>query len=279
MHQHVGFESGRTRAAQICPEKLCKAICIGLQKRIETDRKGQPLTMTMDNTRQVSSKELMSVAKQVAEEYHIVEEDDNEELGAAWDDVSGAALDPTEVKQIREEEVDYVHKMQLYDKVPVEECMRATGRKPISTRWVDINKGDATNPNYRSRLVARDFNIHKRNELFAATPPLEALKLIFAMTATANKGESIMINDISRALFHATVKRDVYIQMLGPEENQGKQVRIVNRVVRWHGERGFAYEADPPARGDYIGTIKFTKCESCEYAWDQGRGDQQRRLQ
>ena len=141
MHQHVRLEAGRTRAAQIYPEKLCKAICIGLQKQIEIDSKGQFLTMTMDNVRQVSSKELMSVAKQVAEEYQIVEEDDNDELDAAWDDVSGAALDPKEVKRARREEVDYVHKMQLYDKVPVEECMRVTGRKPISTRWIDINKG------------------------------------------------------------------------------------------------------------------------------------------
>ena len=108
--------------------------------------------------------------------------------------------------------------MQLYDKVPVEECMRMTGRKPISTRWIDINKGDVSNPNYRSRLVAREINTHKRNDLFAATPPLEALKMIPAMTATANKGESIMINDISRAFFHAKVKRNVYVQL--PPEDQ-----------------------------------------------------------
>ena len=40
----------------------------------------------------------------------------------AWDDVSGAPLDPQEVRRARREEIDYVHKLNLYDKVPVEEA-------------------------------------------------------------------------------------------------------------------------------------------------------------
>ena len=218
VHQHVRFEGGRIRAAQIYPEKLRKAICTGLQKQMEIDRKGQFLTMTMDDTRDVSSKELMNVAKQMSSEYQSVEEDNQEEMEAAWDDVSGAALNPKAVKRARKEEIDYVHKMLLYDKLPVEECISMTGRSPISTRWIDINKGDASNPDYRLRLVAREMKTHKRNGSLAATHPLEALKMILAMTATANKGESIMINDISRAFSHARVKRNVYVQM--PKEDQ-----------------------------------------------------------
>ena len=60
--------------------------------------------------------------------------------------------------------------MQLYDKVPINECKRATGKMPITVRWIDINKGDNEKPNYRSRLVARELNTHKRDDLFAATP-------------------------------------------------------------------------------------------------------------
>ena len=82
---------------------------------------------------------------------------------------------------------------------------------------VDVNKGDAANPNYRSRFVAREINTYKREDLFAATPPLEALKLIFSMTATLNRGQVAMVNDIGRAFFHAKVKRDVYVQ-LAPED-------------------------------------------------------------
>ena len=65
--------------------------------------------------------------------------------------------------------------MQLYEKVPIKTCFEETGKAPITVRWIDINKGDQENPNYRSRLVAREINTYKRDDLFAATPPLEAL--------------------------------------------------------------------------------------------------------
>ena len=89
---------------------------------------------------------------------------------------------------------------------------------PIIVRWIDINKGDSQSPNYRSRIVARELNTRNRDDLFAATPPLEALKIILSMTAIANKGEVVMINDISRAFFHAKVERDVYVEL--PEEDR-----------------------------------------------------------
>ena len=57
--------------------------------------------------------------------------------------------------------------------------------------------------------------------MFATTPPFEPLKAILPMTATANKGEVVTANDISRAFFHATVERDVYVQL--PEEDMGSR--------------------------------------------------------
>ena len=125
---------------------------------------------------------------------------------------------PQAVRRARQEEIEYVKKMRLYDKVPISECRRNTGKGPISVRWIDINKGDQVNPNYRSRIVAREINTHKREDLFAAIPPLEALKIIFSFAASGNKGELLMINDISRAFFHAPAKRQVYVQL--PQEDQ-----------------------------------------------------------
>ena len=52
---------------------------------------------------------------------------------------------------------------------------------------------------------------------------MEALKLIIAMTATANKGEVIMVNDISRAFFHAKVTRDVYVQLPNEDRAPGEE--------------------------------------------------------
>ena len=39
----------------------------------------------------------------------------------AWDDVSGAGLNPKAVRQARTEDIEYVKKMNLYTKVPISE--------------------------------------------------------------------------------------------------------------------------------------------------------------
>ncbi len=55
-------------------------------------------------------------------------------------------------------------------------------------RWIDVNKGDEASPNYRSRLVAKEFKsaggVAEDDDLFAGTPPLEALKLLISDAAT-----------------------------------------------------------------------------------------------
>eukprot|EP00972_Heterocapsa_arctica_P109794 16165157-Heterocapsa_arctica.AAC.1 len=63
--------------------------------------------------------------------------------------------------------------MKVYDKVPRNECVG----KPVAVRCVDTNKGTKYDPNYRSRIVAKELEAtHPGDpaELYAATPPLEA---------------------------------------------------------------------------------------------------------
>ena len=48
----------------------------------------------------------------------------------------------------------------------------------MALRWVDRNKGDRVNPNYQSRLVAKDFKTDVRPVWYAAAPPGECLKMI-----------------------------------------------------------------------------------------------------
>ena len=71
--------------------------------------------------------------------------------------------------------------------------------------------------------MAREINTYKRDDLFVATPPVEALRMIMSMTATASKGEISMVNDISRAFFHARVIRDVYVQLPNEDTNPGEE--------------------------------------------------------
>lgn len=68
------LEGGRTRVAQVYPEKFCKAICAGLQNHNEIDKRCKSLTMRMNDTQDVKSKAPMNVARRLAKEYQTVEE-------------------------------------------------------------------------------------------------------------------------------------------------------------------------------------------------------------
>ena len=214
---HVRLESGRTKAAQEYFDELCRAICRGMIEQVDADRKGEFFIASIDKDGSATSSKLLNVQKELRSRCKIVEEEEDEPMMEAYDDVSGAQLDFKKVQIARREEVQYVREMQLYDKVPINERKQRTGKSPTTVRWIDINKGDEANPDYRSRLAVREINTYKREDLFAATPPLEALKTIFSLTVTSNKGEVVMVNDIRRAFFHAKAERDVYVQ-LAPED-------------------------------------------------------------
>ena len=124
------------------------------------------------------------------EDIMVVHRQDNG-TAVAWDDVSGNELDPKLVLIAREEEMEQFRKHKVYEKVREEVCWAVTGKGPIGTRWIDINKGDEVNPDHRSRLVAQQvkYNSSEKN-IFAATPPLEAQKLLFSMAVTEDIGYS-----------------------------------------------------------------------------------------
>ena len=74
--------------------------------------------------------------------------------------------------------------------------------------------GNDETPVYRSRLVGKEFNDGQMDGLFAATPPLEALRFLVHEAATVRAGEEmgtnvIMINDVARAFFEASATRDI----------------------------------------------------------------------
>ena len=135
---------------------------------------------------------------------------------AAWDDVTGQELDPVAVAMARTKEMDYVNKKGVWSVIPRHEAL-GRGLKIIPTRWIDVNKGDSAHPNYRSRLVAKEYNTGTQEGLFAATPPLEALRLLISHAATLKDGQSpdqvVMINDVARAFFEAPIRRTVCIEL------------------------------------------------------------------
>ena len=90
----------------------------------------------------------------------------------------GGDLDPEQVHQSREEEMNYMVKtLKMFEFGAWEDATSRTSKMPTTTKWVDLAKKDDTGKTFvRCRLVARDFKPNcerPRDELFAAMPPLD----------------------------------------------------------------------------------------------------------
>ena len=92
------------------------------------------------------------------------------------DDVSGDIIDPTLVQAARELEVEYLKRMRVYEVVPRTEIYKSGHGKAIKGRWLDINKGDSTNPDVRSRYVGKEFATGVDATLYAGLPPARGVE-------------------------------------------------------------------------------------------------------
>ena len=145
------------------------------------------------------------------------------------DDVSGGALDEAGVRAARKLEMDYFLKMGVYEYVSREEATRSGKGKIIKGRWIDINKGDSKNPDYRSRFVGKEFNTGVDSSLYAATPPLEALKLLISGAASERRrGTHMMFSDVKRAYFNAPTNREIYVEV--PREDPNWKPGLLGRL-------------------------------------------------
>ena len=113
--------------------------------------------------------------------------------------------------------------MGAYTKVDRHEAVDR-GCKIAGNTWIDVSKGDETNPEYRSSLICRELKINGRPDLFAATPLLEGLRLIVGIGAPNQEGDQrfkVPTSDVERAYFYAKSKRPLYIELL--EEDKEPQ--------------------------------------------------------
>ena len=190
-HRHVHLIGGRAKRAQLYPRAFSQAVCEGIAAEKRLHGLGLVHSPLMSVEEMSSAVEMLTGSKAAASALH--EEDE-----MAFDDQSGAVLDPKLMRAARTAEIAYFRSMNVYTKVPIAECWKMTGSEPISVRWVDINKGDTLCPNYRSRLVAREFNTSVKPEWYAATPPSETLRLMLSKLA-GDRGQKLMYADVSRA--------------------------------------------------------------------------------
>ena len=104
-------------------------------------------------------------------------------------------------------------KLQAFTKVPISQCVARTGRKPIGVLWRDINKGDRYNVNVRSRLVAKELNNKKCDDLFAGTPLVEAMRALISMAASGTTPKTLMTVDVSGAYMYAKCRSEMYVEL------------------------------------------------------------------
>ena len=160
--------------------------------------------------------------------------------GEYYDDVTGGRLCDREAAEARKKEIEYFRKMQVYVKVPKDECWQKTGKAPIKTRWIDINKGDERIRNYRSRLVGKEIKKDNRKDLFAATPPLESLRFLLSDAVTGWERKRLMFIDVSRAYFYAKARRDVYVEIPNEDWEEGDEYRCGKLRLSMYGTRDAA---------------------------------------
>ena len=122
--------------------------------------------------------------------------------GEGWhcDDNKGGWLDTELCAKARCEEVEHTRRHNMYERVPRETCLRKTGKGPIKTGWAETDKGRLT----CARGGSRRSTTHAWPELYASTPPLEALKVVLSEIATGDRKRKVVaLVDVRRAYFYA----------------------------------------------------------------------------
>ena len=113
---------------------------------------------------------------------------------AYFDEMTGERHKPDLVHKAMEEELAWVKRQGVYEKVPIAQCYDETGRRPVTLKCVHVNKGDEEYPRYRSRLVVRE--IRKKGQrvlpdhmLFSSMPPLATVKLLCSAMTSMKESE------------------------------------------------------------------------------------------
>jgi len=158
--------------------------------------------------------------------------------GTFIDDTTGSTLDQKETVKARQLEMRTFKEMDVYSYVLREEARGDKNGKVVGVRWVDVQKGLLV----RSRLVAQEFaGKDEREDIFAATPPLFATKVVISDAASRGDGgkgdRALLILDVKRAFLYGDIEDTVYIE-LPPEDPYYGQGYVGYLKKAMYGTRG-----------------------------------------
>ena len=126
-------------------------------------------------------------------------EEEQEQYVICFDDITGKELPWHAVHEARELELKHLRDLGVYEKVDEKEAVEKYGVTPVDTKRVDTDKAFEGDPmQIRSRMCAREFKSDDRPDLYAGTPPLEALKAIISIAA--NHKRNFLNHTLTRRL-------------------------------------------------------------------------------
>ena len=124
LHRHVHLiGGGQATAAAEYPVKMVRAVLRGMRRQLERDGKWSPMN-AFDAGPVPEDDERTWMARQ------------EEAYGLYWDDVNGGYLPAKEVEQARKEELNWMVKKDVFEKVPRSEF----SGKLLTMKWVDTRK-------------------------------------------------------------------------------------------------------------------------------------------
>ena len=147
-------------------------------------------------------------------EKHTMLGEEQEQDDMCFYDITSKELPWHAVREARELELKYLRDLGVYEEVDEKEAFEKYGITPVDTKWVDRDKAFEGEPmQIRSRMCVREFKSDDRPDLYAGTPPFEALKATISIAANHKEMFSIMHIDVSCAYFHAKAQRPVLIRL------------------------------------------------------------------
>ena len=103
-HKHQQLINGRAKAAAQYPKGLCQAICAGLRRQLDQDKHQLKCLMSITASDEVDARSVGGGDKRSRGVAH-EEDESEEEVRRAWDDVSGKELDGKQVQRARMKEL------------------------------------------------------------------------------------------------------------------------------------------------------------------------------
>ena len=258
-HRHEHLVGGKPAAAAFYPLALVEAILRGIRDTADAADQDfhaavpSPLVHAVQKAGQIQDVQPGVSARLEAEDLkertkhhripfryadgHVVE------LNLQWkpsykDEYTSDILPQEHIRHAMVDEMEYMCR-EVIEGVSLKEALADPDHVIVGGRWVTSNKQDTENPDCRGRYVAQEINRGGEADaaFYAATPPLEAKRLLFSMWARERErgGHPLKLHflDVKKAFFNGVPRRSMYIR-LPPEMGLGASPIFypVHRVLK-----------------------------------------------